>query len=127
MTWYGGSFAWSRMYRPNTASTSMDLGVSQAFAAQPNLLHKIEITQKVWDAPLVQALHEQCRMLTCTPAGVAPGDKEWNDLVQQFTTTIGTVNSESNIPAYCFKIFREMKHTKGGMLLLNYVTLKALN
>ena len=29
-------------------------------------------------------------------------------------------------PAYCYKIFKEMKRIKGGMLLLNYIALKAL-
>ena len=44
---------------------AMDLGVGQAFAGQPDLLHKIEIAQKARHAELVGALHEQYRMLLC--------------------------------------------------------------
>ena len=93
------------MYGPNATSTSMDLGVSKAFAGRPNLLRMIEIAQKARDAPIVRGLHEQCKMLLCAPAGVAPGDKEWDDLVQHFVTAIGTVSSENQILAYCYKTF----------------------
>ena len=43
-------------------------------------------------------------------------NKEQNDLVQRFVTANGTVASENQIPAYCFKIFKA--RMKGGMLLL---------
>ena len=86
----------------------------------------IEIAQKARQVELVRALHEQYRMLLCAPAGVAPGDKEWHDTLKKSMVKIGTIKSESQIPAYCFLIFAAIKRMKGGMLLLNNIALEAL-
>ena len=91
----------------------MNLGVGQAFEGQPNLLHMIEIAQIARQAELVRALHEQYRMLLCAPVGVAPGDKEWHGTLKKFVTKIGTIKTESQIPALCFLIFMAIKRMKG--------------
>ena len=89
-------------------------------------MRMIKVAQKAQDASLVRELHEHFRILLCTPAGLAPGDKEWTELVKQITASIDTVSSESDLPAFCFICFKEMKWTKVGTLLLNYTIIEAL-
>ena len=104
----------------------MNLGVRQAFEGQPDLLRMIEIAQKTRRGDLVKALHEQCRMLLCAPAGVAPGDKEWPEALKRFVADIGTITSEQEIPQITYQAFRRIKRYKAGMLYLNYVAMEAL-
>ena len=86
---YGGTFAQSRIHRPDGKGTNIDLSVNEAFAGQPDLMCMIEVAQKSRGASLVRALHEQFRVLLCASAGLAPGDKEWTELVKQITASIG--------------------------------------
>ena len=41
-------------------------------------------------------------------------------------TSTGKVARESALPLFCFLGFNDMKRTKAGMLLLNYIALEAL-
>ena len=47
-------------------------------------------------------------MLLCAPAGVAPGDKEWQDAHKRFATNIGTVKTAAQLPQFIMKIFMEL-------------------
>ena len=118
-------FGTSRARRQAT-SAAMNLGVGPAFEGQPDLLRMIEIAQRAQQVELVKALHEQCRMLLCAPAGVAPGDKEWPEALKRFVADIGTITSEQEIPQFVYKAFRRIKRYKAGMLYLNYVAMEAL-
>ena len=87
-----------------TSSAAMNLGIGPAFEGQPDLLRMIEIAQRAQQVELVKALHEQYRMLLCTPAGVSPGDKEWSDWLKGFAAEIGTITSEKEIPQFLGRI-----------------------
>ena len=102
-------FGQSRNYGQQVTGAAMNLSVGQVFKGQPDLLHMIEIVQKARQAELVRALYKQYRVLLCAPAGVAPGDKEWHDTLKKFMTKIGTIKTESQIPALCFLIFMALK------------------
>ena len=65
-------------------------------------------------------------MLLCTPAGVAPGDKEWPEALKCFVADISTITSEQEIPQFIYAAFRQIKCYKAGMLYLNYVAMEAL-
>ena len=81
-------FGKSRVRRQATGA-EMNLGVGQAVEGQPNLLRMIEIAQRAQQVELVKALHKQCRMLLCAPAGVASGDKERPKARKHFVAGIG--------------------------------------
>ena len=106
----------------------MDPGVGQAFEAQPDLVCMIEIAQQARQADLVRALHEQCRVLLCTPAGIAPGDQEWHGTPKRSAAKIGTIKMEAQILPLCLLVLMaiNLKCMKGGMLMLNYIGLVAL-
>ena len=61
-------------------------------------MRMIEIAQRAQQVDLVKALHEQYRMLLCTPAGISPGDKEWTEWLKGLTAEIGTITSKKEIP-----------------------------
>ena len=65
-------------------------------------------------------------MLLCSPAGVAPGDKEWPEAHKRFAAKLGTITSEKQIPQLTYEAFTQIKRYKGGMLYLNYVAMEAL-
>ena len=109
-----------------TASSALNLGVGSSFEGQPDLLRMIEIAQRAQQVELVKALHEQYRMLLCTPAGVSPGDKEWTEWLKGLTAEIGTITSEKEIPQFVSRIIRRIKRCRAGMLYLNYVSMEAL-
>ena len=110
------SFGRSRVRRQATGA-AMNLGVRQAFEGQPDLLHMIEIAQKARQGDLVEALHEQYRMLLLAPAGVAPGDKEWPEAHKLFAAKLGTITSEKEIPklaAACLRsVLEEVRRMSG--------------
>jgi len=100
------------------SSAAMNLRIGPAFEGQPDLLRMIESAQRAQQVELVKALHEQYRMLLCTPAGVSPGDKEWPEWLKGFAADIGTIASEKEIPQIVFRIIRRIKRCRAGMLYL---------
>ena len=110
----------------HATGAAMNLGVRQAFEGEPDLLCMIEIEQRGQQGELVKALHKQCRILLCTPAGVAPGDQEWPEAHKHFAADLGTIISEQEIPQLAYTAFSHIKCYKGGMPYLNYAVMEVL-